>query len=79
MKDGFEHTPADVPGLFLCKSFLDGYLFKPIFAVLKKRPVRLRARTPPFHGGDTGSNPVRATKVLMKIRAFFVLWLLYML
>ena len=27
-----------------------------------KRPVRLRARTPPFHGGDTGSNPVRATK-----------------
>lgn len=27
----------------------------------RKRPVRLRARTPPFHGGDTGSNPVRAT------------------
>jgi hypothetical protein len=27
----------------------------------EKRPVRLRARTPPFHGGDTGSNPVRAT------------------
>lgn len=25
-------------------------------------PVRLRARTPPFHGGDTGSNPVRATE-----------------
>ena len=24
--------------------------------------VRLRARTPPFHGGDTGSNPVRGTK-----------------
>ena len=23
--------------------------------------VRLRARTPPFHGGDTGSNPVRGT------------------
>ena len=32
-----------------------------IFALLYKRPVRLRARTPPFHGGDTGSNPVRAT------------------
>ena len=24
--------------------------------------VRLRVRTPPFHGGDTGSNPVRGTK-----------------
>lgn len=24
--------------------------------------VRLRARTPPFHGGDTGSNPVRGTR-----------------
>lgn len=33
------------------------YLCRPL-----KRPVRLRARTPPFHGGDTGSNPVRATK-----------------
>lgn len=33
-----------------------------IFAVPKNEwPVRLRARTPPFHGGDTGSNPVRAT------------------
>lgn len=28
----------------------------------QERPVRLRARTPPFHGGDTGSNPVRATE-----------------
>jgi hypothetical protein len=28
-----------------------------------KRPVRLRARTPPFHGGDTSSNLVRATKL----------------
>ena len=30
----------------------------------KKGPVRLRARTPPFHGGDTGSNPVRATEIV---------------
>lgn len=37
-------------------------LLKPIFAAHCERPVRLRARTPPFHGGDTGSNPVRATK-----------------
>jgi hypothetical protein len=34
----------------------------PIFALPKKRRVRLRARTPPFHGGDTGSNPVRGTR-----------------
>jgi hypothetical protein len=27
-----------------------------------ERPVRLRVRTPPFHGGDTSSNLVRATK-----------------
>jgi len=27
-------------------------------------PVRLRVRTPPFHGGDTSSNLVRATKDL---------------
>ena len=26
-----------------------------------ERRVRLRARTPPFHGGNTGSNPVRGT------------------
>ena len=35
----------------------------PIFALPKTSRVRLRARTPPFHGGDTGSNPVRGTKV----------------
>lgn len=33
----------------------------PIFALPKTSRVRLRARTPPFHGGDTGSNPVRGT------------------
>ena len=33
------------------------YLCRPL-----KRPVRLRVRTPPFHGGDTSSNLVRATK-----------------
>ena len=27
-----------------------------------RRPVRLRVRTPPFHGGDTSSNLVRATE-----------------
>ena len=38
----------------------------PIFATRKNGydecRVRLRARTPPFHGGDTGSNPVRGTR-----------------
>ena len=42
------------------------YLCRP-----KKSRVRLRARTPPFHGGDTGSNPVRGTKALQKCKAFF--------
>lgn len=37
----------------------DCYLCAPLKE--QERPVRLRARTPPFHGGDTGSNPVRAT------------------
>ncbi len=41
---------------------------EPIFALPKTKgwPVRLRVRTPPFHGGDTGSNPVRATKEKVK-------------
>ena len=37
---------------------MHAYLCRP-----KKSRVRLRARTPPFHGGDTGSNPVRGTTV----------------
>ncbi len=36
------------------------------------RRVRLRARTPPFHGGNTGSNPVRGTKKLLWLRSFFI-------
>jgi hypothetical protein len=45
----------------------------PIFALPKTSRVRLRARTPPFHGGDTGSNPVRGTKVstLAKLKELF--------
>ena len=35
-------------------------------------PVRLRARTPPFHGGDTGSNPVRATKPCSEAARLFL-------
>ena len=28
-----------------------------------KRPVRLMVRTPPFHGGNRGSNPLRVAKI----------------
>jgi hypothetical protein len=47
---------------------------RPIFALPKTmRRVRLRARTPPFHGGDTGSNPVRGTgKASQKCEAFLL-------
>lgn len=45
------------------------YLCRPL-----KRPVRLRARTPPFHGGDTGSNPVRATKKALTNQRLFLLY-----
>jgi hypothetical protein len=41
--------------------FFGGIVRLPIFALPKTSRVRLRARTPPFHGGDTGSNPVRGT------------------
>jgi hypothetical protein len=42
---------------------LDANTPSPIFALPKTSRVRLRVRTPPFHGGDTGSNPVRGTSV----------------
>jgi hypothetical protein len=42
------------------------YLCRPL-----KRRVRLRARTPPFHGGDTGSNPVRGTHLPNNGRFYF--------
>ena len=62
MKDGFELCPPDLSGGFFvekcfCHQPVGTYLCPP-----QKRPVRLRARTPPFHGGDTSSNLVRATK-----------------
>ena len=41
------------------KKVVQTYLCRPL-----KRPVRLRVRTPPFHGGDTSSNLVRATRPL---------------
>ena len=49
----------------------------PIFATrltqtsIKRRPVRLSARTAPFHGAKTGSIPVPATKPLTQVGGFF--------
>ena len=34
-------------------------------------PVRLSARTAPFHGAETGSIPVRATKKTAEVQRFF--------
>jgi hypothetical protein len=51
---------------FGCK-LLHSYLCRPL-----KRPVRLRVRTPPFHGGDTSSNLVRATGFIILGEAFFM-------
>jgi hypothetical protein len=41
--------------------------------------VRLRVRTPPFHGGDTGSNPVRGTKKSRLVMCGSFCFLLYLL
>ncbi|MDB5192809.1 MAG: hypothetical protein JWQ96_2372 [Segetibacter sp.] len=39
----------------------------PIFALPKQtRSVGQGVKTPPFHGGITGSNPVRGTKASQK-------------
>ena len=38
-----------------------------------KRPVRLAVRTPPFHGGNTGSSPVRVAIMLAFSEASFFL------
>ena len=47
---------------------MHAYLCRP-----KKSRVRLRARTPPFHGGDTGSNPVRGTtSTTLHVQGFFM-------
>ncbi len=42
-----------------------------IFALLIERPVRLSARTSPFHGGKTGSIPVPATKERLSLNLMF--------
>ena len=37
-----------------------------------ERPYRLAVRTPPFHGGSTGSIPVRVAITLFSLVAFVV-------
>ena len=53
------------------KSF-GGISFRQYLCAPLKRPVRLRVRTPPFHGGDTSSNLVRATRKASFKDAFFI-------
>jgi hypothetical protein len=36
----------------------------PSAATILFRPVGQAVKTPPFHGGNTGSNPVRVTKYI---------------
>ena len=38
------------------------WLFDILVVILIPRSVRLVVRSPPFHGGCTGSNPVPSTK-----------------
>ena len=59
--------PLHLRGLFIVQNFLDVRGCAPIFALLKTSRVRLRARTPPFHGGNTGSNPVRGTNTFFSL------------
>ncbi len=42
---------------------------------LRKCSVRLTVRTPPFHGGDTGSIPGPATKKIWNFEKFFLSFL----
>ena len=53
---------------------MQGYLCRPL-----KRPVRLRVRTPPFHGGYTSSNLVRATRDFDLSRSFFIMITVYVI
>jgi hypothetical protein len=38
------------------------FVWRVYFALSGLRPYRLAVRTPPFHGGGTGSIPVRVAK-----------------
>ena len=38
-----------------------GSLFSKYILVIHKRPLGQAVKTPPFHGGNTGSNPVGVT------------------
>jgi hypothetical protein len=56
------------------ENYLAAKLPEVIFAVLKtKWRVGQGVKTPPFHGGITGSNPVRATKNFSEMKSFFAL------
>jgi hypothetical protein len=50
------------------KKFYCSKFFLSIFAARFRWPVRLSARTTPFHGVKRGSIPLRATKLLVTLR-----------
>ena len=55
----------------ICENCLGGNMLNPIFALPKiNRRVGQGVKTPPFHGGITGSNPVRGTSPALA--GFFV-------
>ena len=60
----FERIPL-VTFDFLIKVIYLPPLWKQSIQKIVKRPVRLGVRTPGFHPGNTGSNPVRAAKTLI--------------
>ena len=56
VRESYPYRSPDV------ESFLHAGLFGfENFTLVLTRPVRLGVRTPPFHGGNTGSNPVPDT------------------
>jgi hypothetical protein len=59
-------------GTFCFRIFWKRYPLNLSLPSFKTSRVRLRARTPPFHGGDTGSNPVRGTKSIPPCAGFFM-------
>ncbi len=58
--------------ILLFKKSLDKIDIHPIFAVQKIRcRVGQEVKTPPFHGGITGSSPVRGTLINLSTDRFF--------
>ncbi len=64
--DGEEVTPVPIPNTEVKLFSADGSWGFPPVRVGRRQaislwPVGQAVKTPPFHGGNTGSNPVRVT------------------